>query len=51
VVLGTAVVGQNGVFTITTAALDDNLLNERYVFSLDATDTAGNVSGPVSGND
>jgi methionine-rich copper-binding protein CopC len=51
VVLGTAVVGQNGVLTITTAALDDNLLNERYVFSLDATDTAGNVSGPVSGND
>jgi hypothetical protein len=51
VILGTAVVGQNGVFTITTAALDDNLLNERYVFSLDATDTAGNVSGPVSGND
>ncbi|MEY4612963.1 MAG: hypothetical protein RL179_936, partial [Planctomycetota bacterium] len=51
VVLGTAVVGPNGVFTITTAALADNLLNERYVFSLDATDTAGNVSLPVSGGD
>ncbi|MFN5291255.1 MAG: Ig-like domain-containing protein, partial [Planctomycetia bacterium] len=51
VILGTAVVGQNGVFTITTATLADNLLNERYVFSVDATDTAGNVSGPVSGGD